>query len=241
MSTASGVELRLPDLTRLPPAGAPLMDASRRLWGPLIDGLWRTTVHHADRLPAGACLVAANHVGVFDGPLAVALTPDSQAMAKVELWRNPVLGRFMTAMGQVPIDRGLPDAGAMRRCIQVLEAGRRLVIFPEGHRGTGTFDHARRGLAYLALVTGVPVVPLALLGTSTGGVGLSSVPRPRLPLHLVYGEPVVVEPKAWPRTAREVGDLTERLREVCAQHVQQAQREVGLELPSAGAPRRRPT
>ncbi|MGO4958419.1 lysophospholipid acyltransferase family protein [Luteococcus sp. Sow4_B9] len=211
--------------------GAWLMDRLQPVGAWLVRHIWTFEEHHRSRIPAeGPVILAVNHVGLLDGPMAVTLIPGGQAMAKKELWRNPVLGRFLHAMGQIPIDRWNPDPGSLRQCIALLRAGRRLVIFPEMHRGRGDFAQFKGGAAYLALVTGAPVVPVALLGTAVGGTGLRSIPKPGMPVHVVYGLPIAVRAQEWPRTAGEVADLAERLRVVCAEHVQQAQQELGLEL-----------
>lgn len=222
---------QIPDLSVLPPLHTPLLDAFRAPVRGFFHALWQVQLHHPSRVPDGRAILAFNHVGILDGPLAVAVSPDSQAMAKMELWRNKYLGAVLDGIGQIPVDRWNPDPRAIRRCVQVLQADRKLVIFPESHRGKGDFANFKRGAAYLAMVTGAPVVPVALIGSAVGGTGLRSLPKPRKPVHVVYGSSVDVAAQEWPRTAGEVADLTERLREICAQHVQQAQREVGLELP----------
>ena len=224
------VELDLPDLSSAPAAGSPLLDLLRPTVGVIARNLWRTTEHHRDRIPNGRCILAVNHVGLLDGPLVVALNQDAQAMAKKELWKVKPLGHFLDAVGQVPIDRWNPDPGSIRRCIAVLQAERRLVIFPEQHRGNGDFAQFKRGTAYLAMVTGAPVVPVALIGAATTGTGIRSVPRPRSRVDVVYGDKVDVAPKAWPRTAGEVADLTAVLQLACQQNLQQAQQELGLVL-----------
>lgn len=221
----------LPDLTRLGRPGAPLLDLLRPGFDALIRTIWRTTVHGRENLPDGGAIVAVNHVGIFDGPLAVALTPRSQAMAKNELWRNAVLAKVLDALGQIPVDRWNADPGSMRRCIQALQAGRKLVIFPEGHRTPKEFEWFRGGAAYLALVTGKPVVPMALVGTAVGQTtGLASIPRLRQPITVTYGEPFEVTAQPWPRTPGQVADVGERLRELCLANLQRAQQLAGPEL-----------
>lgn len=219
------VTVSLPDTSMLR-TGAPLADRLRPPLNWLIRRVWRVRDHHLDRVPAdGPVIFAINHVGLLDGPMAVALIPDSQAMAKMELWRNKALGRLLTALGQIPVDRWQTDTGAIRQCIALLRDGHRLVIFPESHRGKGDFENFKRGTAYLAMVTGAPVVPVALVGTAVGGTGLKSIPRPGAFIDVVYGGAVAVAAQEWPRTAGEVTELTERLRTICAQHVQQARLE----------------
>ncbi len=222
---------RVPREGDLPPSHLSVLDTFRAPVEWLFRRIWKVTVHHPERLPLRRALVAVNHVGALDGPFAVAMVPHSQALTKAELWNHRVVGKFLDQVGQIPIDRWNADPDGLARCIQSLEADRHVVIFPEGHRGPENYERFKGGVAYLALVTGAPVVPVALVGTSTGGTGIGSIPRPGSEVHVVYGEPVVVEPKEWPRTAREVADLTQRLRSICAQHVQQAHEDLGLELP----------
>lgn len=221
----------LPDLSRVVVPGTRFLDTAHPVANRLVRTVWRTTIHHPERVPQGPAILACNHVGLLDGPLAVALLPQSQAMAKKELWNFAPLGRLLDALGQLPVDRWNPDPDCIRRCIKLLASGRKLVIFPESHRGKGDFENFKRGAAYLAMVTGAPVLPVALLGTSVGGKGLASIPRPRGEVHVVYGDKVEVEPKEWPRSAADVADVTEMLRARCRQHIQQAQIDVGLELP----------
>lgn len=223
-------ELDLPDLSRIPMAGSPLLDRLRPGFDAIVRGVWRTTEHHSDRIPEGKAILAVNHVGILDGPLVIALVRDSQAMAKKELWKVKALGSFLDAVGQVPIDRWNADPGSMRRCIKVLQAGRKLVIFPEQHRGNGDFANFKGGTAYLAMVTGAPVVPVALFGAAVNGTGVRSIPRPRAHIDVVYGNAVDVEPREWPRTAAEVADLSAVLQAACQQNIQQAQQELGLVL-----------
>lgn len=231
--TAQGVttSVQIPDLAGMPAVRTPVLDLLRPLFRKAFASIWKLRVDHAERIPDGPVIFAANHVGVFDGPLAVAVSPDSMAMAKKELWESRLLGWALTTVGQIPIDRSNPDPAGIRRCLKVLHQGRRMVIFPEGTRGTGDFSVFRSGVAYLALVSGAPVVPVALVGTAVGGTGVRSIPKPGRPVHVVFGEPVQVAAQEWPRTTAQVADLRERLQQACRRTIQQAQEQTGLELP----------
>ena len=65
----------------------------------------------------------------------------------------------------------------MKTCLRVLRDGGVVGIFPEGTRGAGEFDRFHRGAAYLALVTGAPVVPVVILGTREPGGGTERAAR----------------------------------------------------------------
>src|SRR5207247_1020803 len=83
-----------------------------------------------------------------------------------------------------------PDRAAIQAALAALRAGNVLGVFPEGTRTTGEFEQVHNGLAYFALSTGAPVVPVACLGTAVNGKTVGSLPAPRTHLDLVYGTPV---------------------------------------------------
>jgi 1-acyl-sn-glycerol-3-phosphate acyltransferase len=67
-----------------------------------------------------------------------------------------------------------------------------LVVYPEGRRGSGDFSDVRPGLAWFALRSGAPVVPVISLGTGVRGTTVTAVPWPRSRLDVVFGPPVVL-------------------------------------------------
>ena len=233
-----GVSPDLPHTGELPPAREWGLRVLRRPVSVLLRTWWQVHVHDSYRVPAdGPVILAANHLGLLDGPVLVALTRRlTFAMAKRELFVG-VLGRLLAQVGQISVDRRTLDTDAIDRAVQVLRAGRVLAVFPEGVRTDGSVAWARGGAAYLAMVTGAPVVPVALLGTREPGAGKNALPRRRHPVHVVYGEPLAVPQVPWPRRRAEVASWTEHLRRHLAAHVVAAQALTGLPLP--GPPARR--
>ena len=76
------------------------------------------------------------------------------------------MGWFLNALGAFPIRRGESDEEAMETARQLVERGEAVLIFPEGTRiRRGSLGSPRRGVGRLALETGAPVVPVAVLGT----------------------------------------------------------------------------
>lgn len=199
---------------------------------------WRVQVHGAEHVPrSGPVVLAANHLALLDGPVLIAMTERlTFAMAKHELFVG-VLGRALSHVGQISINRTTVDTQAMRRAVQVLRADKVLAVFPEGVRVGGEVTWAKGGAAYLAMVAGAPVVPVAILGTREPGQTRSQLPRWRRPIHVVYGEPIPVAQQPWPRRKRAVAELTEQLRQRLAAHVVAAQVLTGLPLP--GPPKTR--
>lgn len=151
---------------------------------------YRTTVIGADQVPRrGPLMVAANHIGLLDGPLLFSATPRPlHLVAKSELFKSPA-DRLLAACGQIPLIYDSPDWIAVQEAVNVLLAGRALGIFPEAHRGLGNFERMRHGIAFLHARTQAPIVPTAIFGTRATGMGKDALPRPRGRLTVVFGEP----------------------------------------------------
>lgn len=170
-------------------------------WGPVwsrrvgwaLDHLWwNTTVVGADRIPsAGPVLIAANHTGAIDGPLVHGALPrGSHFLVKQEFFDSR-FGFLMRWAGQIPVDRG-NGKPALEAARTLLTEGRVVGVFPEGTRGRGDVAAARAGVAWLAVHTGTPVVPCAVLGTRPAGKSAGYVPGPRSRLYVEFGEPLPV-------------------------------------------------
>jgi 1-acyl-sn-glycerol-3-phosphate acyltransferase len=117
----------------------------------------------------GGLIVAANHRSFLD-PFAIGgCLPWRRPMnyvAKVELFERRWQGWVLSRLGAFPIRRGESDEDAMETARLVVERGGTVCIFPEGTRiRTGSLATPKRGVGRLALQTGAPVVPAAVLGT----------------------------------------------------------------------------
>ncbi len=123
----------------------------------------------AERVPAsGPVLLAANHLGVLDGPLMHAAAPrPSHLLVKEEMFRG-ILGFVLRTAGQLPVDRESGRSG-LESARAVLKRGGVVGIFPEGNRGRGDAANVRAGVGWLAVHADAPVVPVALLGTRRTG------------------------------------------------------------------------
>lgn len=224
-------------------SAAPSLPAARRATpvGWLLSRVvWRTRVVGAENMPTdGPVIVAANHTGVIDGPIVFGVSPRPvHMMIKQSMFRGPI-GSFLRWSGQIPVDRenGRP---ALAAALSVLRRGDVVGIFPEGRRGRGDLSEVRGGVAWLALASGAPVVPAAVLGTRRTGEGSGQLPGFRRHLFVLIGEPVTME--------REPGTTGKQAQEQYARLVANALRTTveaavelsGIELPQddpgAGAP-----
>lgn len=179
----------------------------------------------------GALIIASNHIGLLDGPLLAAFAPRPvHTLAKKEMFEGHT-GVALRAFGQIPLSRFEVDPSAIKDCLEVLRQGGVLAIYPEGGRGAGDLARIKSGLTYLAMVSGAPVVPLAVFGTRQPGGSMDSVPERSARFDLVYGAPVHVARQPWPRRQAEVRRTTEDLRNRLVAHLVSAKGTTGQVLP----------
>ncbi|MEU4191521.1 lysophospholipid acyltransferase family protein [Kribbella sp. NPDC026611] len=204
----------------------------RKVARPYFFRKYDLTVHHEERFPpTGPLLMTPNHLSLLDAPLLGAVAPRMlHQLGKIEVFGGPQ-GAFLRRIGQIPVDRGTYDVLAVRKCIRALRDGRVLNIYPEGHRGAGDFRRIRVGVAYLAMVTGAPILPVALMGTRPPGGGLSSYPAPGSRIDVVYGEPFSVDRVPFPRRHSDVQAVADHIGDVLRAHVKAAVEATGHPLP----------
>jgi 1-acyl-sn-glycerol-3-phosphate acyltransferase len=189
-------------------------------------------IHGEEHVPrTGPCILASNHLGYLDGPLTAAFAPRVvHALTKKEMFEGRT-GAFLRLVGQIPLSRFDADPAAIKDCLKVLREGGVVGIYPEGTRGDGEFRHFHTGVAYLALATGAPVVPLVLFGTRDPGGHTDSIPAKGSRFDFVYGPPVYLDQQPWPRRQAEVRRTAATLRNRFAEHLVEAKALTGRELP----------
>ncbi len=167
--------------------------------GPLLRGIFRPWVVGLENVPAdGAVILASNHLSFIDS-IFLPLVVDRHVsfLAKSDYFtRRGLKGwatkAFMNATGQLPIDRsgGKASEASLNTGLAVLSRGEILGIYPEGTRSPdGKLYRGRTGVARMILEAGVPVVPVAMVGTAA----IMPIGR-RLPrigrIGIVIGEPL---------------------------------------------------
>ncbi len=138
--------------------------ALSRIFIPTFGSISVTGQEHVPR--TGPLIVVANHQSNADPPVMVYAVPRPIFfMAKRSLFWGPVVSYLLRAVHVYPVDRDGRDTDALRWAQRTLDSGKALLIFPEGTRSPGALRKATDGLAYLALSSGAPVLPVAITGT----------------------------------------------------------------------------
>jgi len=139
----------------------------------------------------GPAILASNHASYIDPPLVgVACNKDIYYLARKSLFEKPVFGPLIARVNAFPVDRDRGDVAAVRAILQILKAGNRVVVFPEGTRSSdGNLQPAKAGVGLIIAKSLAPVVPIRIFGSyaalpKTGGIRLFS------PVTLVVGKPL---------------------------------------------------
>jgi 1-acyl-sn-glycerol-3-phosphate acyltransferase len=180
--------------------------------------LYRVELHDVGRIPAaGPAILVANHDSLLDPWLLALATPRPvRYMAKAEAFHNPLLRHALEAFGAFPVDRGAGDRDAVGSAAELLHASLLVGIFPQGTCLPYRHRPWHRGAAKLALATGAPLVPVAIVGSERAlrpGKPRLGLPRIRVlvgkPLHVEPGRVTVVRAR---ELTREAQAEVERLR-----------------------------
>ncbi|MFC5939252.1 lysophospholipid acyltransferase family protein [Corynebacterium choanae] len=185
--------------------------------GPFLKLYNRPTVTGMEHMPThGGAVVVSNHLSVFDSFYLPLLCPRQITfLAKQEYFTGTgIVGTlqrwFFTSVGQVPIDRTNSDAAvaAINTAIAQVEAGKLVGIYPEGTRSPdGRLYKGKTGAVRVALATGAPLVPVAMIGTRQANPQGSWILRPSK-VRMVVGAPI--DPVAFCATHELAADPEDR-------------------------------
>ena len=156
--------------------------------------LGRVTFLGRENIPYGKpYLVAMNHVSIFDPPLAGAFWPEQlEIIGASDVFEKPGQGQILRAYGVIPVHRGDYDRVLFTKIISVIKAGYPLLIAPEGGRShVPGLMRAKPGISYIVEQTRVPVLPLAIIGT-TEDFWQRARRGERPSLELRIGEPITL-------------------------------------------------
>jgi 1-acyl-sn-glycerol-3-phosphate acyltransferase len=160
----------------------------------------RPTILHADRIPrTGGFLLASNHSSHYDIPALMRSTPRNLDFLSItELFARPLMGWFFGHMNAFPLERSRSDPKTVRIILDRLARGRVVAMFPEGRlcSGAESVVHGapfQPGVAGIARLANVPIVPVVVWDTDRYRRFTSWLPLKRTRYGVAYGEPIVVK------------------------------------------------
>ena len=188
------------------PAKTAIRSAFRALFPFEVEGL-----EHVP--PTGPVLLCLNHDSAFDIVYTVLSIPRPVAvMSKAEVFLGPVTSQAIHEMGGFQVDRDRFDRWAVQVAQELLDKGHVLAMYPEGTRHAGSLLPFLPGAAYVALTRGLPLVPIALVGTDRVLPRERKLPTFGLPVRVIVGAPMPVRQQDDPaRRLREAHELTSAL------------------------------
>lgn len=154
----------------------------------LING--RTCIYNRENLPDGNYIIVAPHRTWMDPVLlALAVWPkEFSFMAKKELFKNPIAGRFLRSLNAYPVDRKHPGPSAIKTPVKFLRNGNlSTIIFPSGSRYSAKL---KGGATLIAKLANVPLVPAVYQGPLKFGQLFTRKPR-----QIAFGKPIYVDRK----------------------------------------------
>lgn len=193
-----GMSCMIAALLRIEDKHGSAYDVLPRIWAKVMlatTGV-RVVVHNREHAAEGeAHIFVANHMSWYDIPALASFLPRAKFVAKAELFKIPVMGGAMRAVGMVPIQRQNRKAafGAYEEAAKRIREGNSVIVFPEGTRGDEyplrTF---KKGPFVLAIDAGAPVVPVLIYGAREVIRRGSMLVHPRT-VHVHLLEPVSVD------------------------------------------------
>ncbi|HEX2022335.1 MAG TPA: lysophospholipid acyltransferase family protein [Candidatus Thermoplasmatota archaeon] len=135
---------------------------------PALRGIWRIKATGVENIPRqGAAILASNHLSYSDHYFLPSVVPRQiYFISKAQHFDVPVQRWLFEQWGVIPLKRGEGDQEAFTRALQVLREGKLFGIYPEGTRSMdGKLHRGRTGVARLALMAKVPVIPVGMIGT----------------------------------------------------------------------------
>ena len=173
--------------------------------GPVLRFFRPFDVTGEENLISGAAMVCSNHSAMIDPfqiALAFGIDTNIHVIAKIEIFRIPVISTILWKLGMICVDRSINDIASVKSSLAYLKSGEKVVIFPEGTRRSDFHDHAAKsGAIKLAERAGVPIIPV-FLSRKKQWLRKSKV---------VFGEPYSIIKQDTKRTADDYTALADEL------------------------------
>jgi len=173
--------------------------------GPVIRFFRPYEVIGKENVTKGAAMICANHSAMID-PFHIALALDVDdnihVIAKIELFRIPVVSTVLWKLGMICVDRSINDIASVKVSLNYLKQGGKVVVFPEGTRMSEFHAHAAKsGAVKMAERAGVPIIPVFITRNK----------RFFKKSKIVFGKPYFVIKQKGKRTAEDYKKLSDEL------------------------------
>ncbi len=159
----------------------------------IYQAAFRGEVVGLENIPqSGPFIVASNHASHLDPPIVGSLVPRQMAFfARKTLWKGRIARWWLDTVGTIPVDRdGGTDVAAIKAVLRTLQAGKALILFPEGTRSPdGQLQPAKSGVGLIACRTQAPVVPVRIFDSHLA-FGRKTGLRPGTPVSVAFGHPL---------------------------------------------------
>ena len=146
-----------------------------------------------ENIPQGGVIIACNHISNLD-PFILGYSfyaPGISFLAKEELFKTRWRNLIFRGMGAFPVKRDTADLGSIRESLRRLKKGCRLIMFPEGTRGSGSrAKQAQPGIGFVALKSQIPVCPVFMKDSDKALPNGARWFR-RYPITLIVGPPII--------------------------------------------------
>lgn len=155
----------------------------------IVGVLCRMRVDGIENIPAsGSFILAVNHISFYDPPLVGSMARrEFNFLGKDTLFKKPMVGRILKMVKVISVKRGTIDRRAIEQCVEVLQKGESLILFPEGTRSrTGDFLDPKPGIGMIAHQARCTIVPAFVKGSDRLGDCLLG----RKQLLVSFGDPI---------------------------------------------------
>ena len=193
---------------------------------------WRVRVTGAHLVPMhGPCLLVANHSAVVDVAVLFGSAPRPVHVVTEAALAVPPFDRVLHSAGHIRYDSTRPDRAALQLGVRALNSGRAVAAFAEPEMGRGEVDRVGTTAAYLAALSGAPIVPVALLGTRRSGRPMDSAPGLGARIEVMFGPVWDMDVSGYGSTRGDLRRLAEQIRQKVKDHVDLARQRTGVAVP----------
>lgn len=156
---------------------------------------FRLEIYGLEHFQEGAAILASNHTSNYDPcVLSISCPEEVHFLAKESLFKIPILGKVIRKLNAHPVSGRSTDASTFKQILQLLQEGKKVILFPEGTRSpTGELQPLERGMAFIAYKANCPIIPAYIEGTFSAWPQGQWFPKLFGKVRIVFGAPIELE------------------------------------------------